>query len=586
MKAEMNTLLKRVVVLSAAVLVGLVSRTVQAETCTVDGIEWTYSRYWNDDDGVTITGVGTSIAGDIVIPSSLDGYPVTEISSAFYGCTGTSSVVIPNSVTSIGSSAFSGCTGLSSVTIGNGVTSIGGQAFYGCTKLASVTFKGEPPAYPDSTFRYSFSQETTAEGYYSAEYAKEWEAEIDGNGLWKGLKMKQEKVVEPTPIPEPTPEPTPEPEPEPEPMPEPEPEVEQYLAPDEDGAVDLCAAQIYNGYLYDDEDGAMAGTIQVKAAKEKYNRKTGETTSKLTVTIQIVGEKRKVSIKGDFDVDAGVFLAKARDGRELELELWANGMRGSFGGYAIDGARDIVSSKDKDDKVEASEVLNDLKDEGSMMMAWMDDEGAGWNTLSVTVNAKGKVKVSGSLVDGAKVSVNASLIIGEEWCVIPVVYSKKNISFAFNVWISRDTYEMSVPEFDVYDLVFGAAESFEEEACFCVDIWTFYDLLEDEGTFSDCSPDGVAITAKREKWSLPKAGKVVIDREGELDYDKLGENPAGLKLTYKVKDGTFSGSFSLYQDKNGKPKATTVSVSGVMIDGIGYGTATLKRVGSVPVTIE
>ncbi len=60
--------------------------------------------------------------------------------SAFYGCTGLTSVTIDNSVTSIGNSAFYACTGLTSVSIGNGVTSIGHSAFSGCSSLTSVTF--------------------------------------------------------------------------------------------------------------------------------------------------------------------------------------------------------------------------------------------------------------------------------------------------------------------------------------------------------------------------------------------------------------------------------------------------------------
>lgn len=48
------------------------------------------------------------------------------------------SIVIPNSVTSIGGLAFYGCNGLTSVTIGNGVTSIGLGAFYGCSGLTSI----------------------------------------------------------------------------------------------------------------------------------------------------------------------------------------------------------------------------------------------------------------------------------------------------------------------------------------------------------------------------------------------------------------------------------------------------------------
>ena len=71
----------------------------------------------------------------IVIPNS-----VTTIGDgAFNSCTGLTEVTIPNSVTSIGSSAFSGCTGLTEVTIPNSVTTIGNGAFYECTGLQKVT---------------------------------------------------------------------------------------------------------------------------------------------------------------------------------------------------------------------------------------------------------------------------------------------------------------------------------------------------------------------------------------------------------------------------------------------------------------
>ena len=83
--------------------------------------------------------------GNVVVPESVTyngtTYSVTRIGSeAFRGCSGLTSVTIPNSVTSIGSSAFSGCSGLTSVTIPNSVTSIGGSAFFGCSSLAVVNF--------------------------------------------------------------------------------------------------------------------------------------------------------------------------------------------------------------------------------------------------------------------------------------------------------------------------------------------------------------------------------------------------------------------------------------------------------------
>ena len=50
----------------------------------------------------------------------------------------TTSITIPNSVTSIGSSAFMGCSGLTSVTIPNSVISIGDYPFVACSGLTSI----------------------------------------------------------------------------------------------------------------------------------------------------------------------------------------------------------------------------------------------------------------------------------------------------------------------------------------------------------------------------------------------------------------------------------------------------------------
>ncbi|MBR5643583.1 MAG: leucine-rich repeat domain-containing protein, partial [Salinivirgaceae bacterium] len=86
----------------------------------------------------------TKPSGDLIIPEKVKyryiEYKVTSIGNvAFGGCSGLTSVSIPNSVTSIGSSAFSGCSGLTSVSIPNSVTSIGSSAFSGCSGLTSVS---------------------------------------------------------------------------------------------------------------------------------------------------------------------------------------------------------------------------------------------------------------------------------------------------------------------------------------------------------------------------------------------------------------------------------------------------------------
>lgn len=86
-----------------------------------------------------------SYSGDVVIPESVnyDGkvYIVNAIDEkAFYNCSGLTSVIIPNTITTIGDYAFYGCSGLTSLTIGKSVASIGYDAFNGCNNLKELNW--------------------------------------------------------------------------------------------------------------------------------------------------------------------------------------------------------------------------------------------------------------------------------------------------------------------------------------------------------------------------------------------------------------------------------------------------------------
>ncbi len=61
---------------------------------------------------------------------------------AFGGCSGLTSIDIPDCVTEIGASAFYGCSGLTSIDIPDCVTEIGASAFYGCSNLTKVNYRG------------------------------------------------------------------------------------------------------------------------------------------------------------------------------------------------------------------------------------------------------------------------------------------------------------------------------------------------------------------------------------------------------------------------------------------------------------
>ena len=71
---------------------------------------------------------------------------------AFSGNKNLKTVVIADSITSIGEYAFFDCISLESVTVGNGVQSIGDHAFSDCTKLKSVTVGDGIQSIADAAF--------------------------------------------------------------------------------------------------------------------------------------------------------------------------------------------------------------------------------------------------------------------------------------------------------------------------------------------------------------------------------------------------------------------------------------------------
>lgn len=139
----------------------------------VSGVDYDYTIY---NRAVTITKYKGN-ATDVVIPDSMDGFPVRGIGEdafsycwdmtnvtipnsvvsigrdAFYRCFKLTGITIPNGVTSIEAAAFEDCISLTSMTIPNGVTSIGWAAFKGCISLTSVTIPNSVTRIDNEAFR-------------------------------------------------------------------------------------------------------------------------------------------------------------------------------------------------------------------------------------------------------------------------------------------------------------------------------------------------------------------------------------------------------------------------------------------------
>ena len=90
----------------------------------------------------TVSGIGTCTDTEILIPTTYNDLPVVSVeASAFLNNTAITSVVLPDSITSIGENAFNGCESLTSVTFGKNsqLSSIGPGAFNYCYSLESIT---------------------------------------------------------------------------------------------------------------------------------------------------------------------------------------------------------------------------------------------------------------------------------------------------------------------------------------------------------------------------------------------------------------------------------------------------------------
>ncbi len=107
--------------------------------------------YINKADGITITYYrGTDV--NVTIPDTIDGKPVVTIGNGAFCTSNLTSIVMPDSVTSIQSIAFFNCQALESVTLSKNITNIDLSAFSGCTSLKNIILPDSLTSIGNSAF--------------------------------------------------------------------------------------------------------------------------------------------------------------------------------------------------------------------------------------------------------------------------------------------------------------------------------------------------------------------------------------------------------------------------------------------------
>ncbi len=99
--------------------------------------------YEVNNDGAktcTITGYGDVYTN--IIPNTINDYTVTRIGDGAFKdkrCM-FGSIILPDTIKSIGNEAFSGCTQIKEITFGDSLTTLGDSAFFNCTSIDKIIF--------------------------------------------------------------------------------------------------------------------------------------------------------------------------------------------------------------------------------------------------------------------------------------------------------------------------------------------------------------------------------------------------------------------------------------------------------------
>ena len=216
----------------------------------------------------------------------------------------------------------------------------------------------------------------------------------------------------------------------------------------------------------------------------------------------------------------------------------------------------------------------------SAKLTWLNGKKTSYKAKSVDVT----VKTVMAEFDGLTVLIEGDTFAGSEGVSGGMSVKSATVgggipkrSLKFNVALN------SVPDFGKAGAVL--------EAALPVNVPVYVSKLDDSPTHAPADVPDYAISQQK-PWTFDTAPTLKYKKNkatGKYEllglYDEEKPNVSALKLKYVMKTGQFKGSFRLYvtneattpEGKAPKLKKYTVNVFGFVVDGKGYGQATLKK---------
>ena len=334
------------------------------------------------------------------------------------------------------------------------------------------------------------------------------------------------------------------------------------------GGVEGAAAQTYDAVLTD-ANGVPVGVATFKTARK--NMRTGAI--KVTGRIQISGG-RTTTLTGATDGTEGEKILLSKSGSQVaaSVTVGTDGLIGSFNDgtatYTVQGARNPFTAKDA---AAAARAATLQKNFWTFALANAGNSESGYSAFSVATAAKGKVKVTGILGDGSKVMVSAQALFGENGKVLVPVIGKNK---AFSMLLEFDNWKLSAVKGISGWKTAKSAGTWSPDAIFSANSGagtvpdTMY--LQIEGFNSAAGVGGKQVVVSPVDDAVLSNGRKWAGTKGISD----------LNVTFVQKDGTFKGSFNIYVTDGARPRKLRANVSGVVINGVPYGTAVIRNVAT------